>query len=397
MPTAGSRRPLALMCLMVVFPMVYTVYVSFTNYGDGNLLTKQQVIILLAQETYLPEGGKVYSWDIYQNDAGEYALWLTDENDDDAYYFATLGAFEPVASVAPGAELPEQYQGYRRLNRGESLRASGAAQDLVFGAEAAPIGIAGRRSAGEFAQRYVYLPDEDAVLDRESDTRFYANYGVGKDESGAPQKTGQFVNESGDTLRTGFIAGVGLRNYLRFLTSPAIGGPLVRIFLWTVGFALASVVSTFTLGLLFALLLQNKRIPFRKVFRTLLIVPYAIPALISVAIWKGMLNPNLGVISNAIAAFGLEPPPFFIDPGWAKFGILLINLWLGYPYFMLVCSGALGSHSSGHVRSGGSRWRQLAAEVLRLDIAHAAGRGRPALDRLIHIQFQQFCHRRSLR
>lgn len=352
---------LALMCLMVVFPMVYTVYVSFTNYGDGNLLTKQQVINLLAQETYLPEGGKVFRWDLYQNGEGEYALWLTDENDDNAYHFATLGGYAPVTSVAAGGDLPEQYQGYRRLSRGEALRASGEAQDLEFGAESAPIGIASRKEAGEFAQRYVYLSEEDAVLDRARDSRFYANYGVGKDETGAQQKTGQFVNQAGEGLRTGFIAGVGLQNYLRFLTSPAIGGPLARIFLWTVGFALASVVSTFTLGLLFALLLQNNRIPLRKVFRTLLIVPYAIPALISVAIWKGMLNPNLGVISNIIAAFGLEPPPFFIDPGWAKFGILLINLWLGYPYFMLVCSGALAAIPADMYEAAevdGANWRQ---------------------------------------
>ena len=352
---------LALMCLMVVFPMVYTVYVSFTNYGDGNLLTKQQVINLLAQDTYLPEGGEVFGWALYQNDAGEYALWLTDENDGGAYFFATLGDLASVTSVAAGAELPERYQGYRRLSRGESLRASGVAQDLVFGAASRPIGIASRRQAGEFAQRYVYQSDEDAVLDRQSGSLFYAVYGVGKDESGTQQKTGQFVNDAGETLRTGFIAGVGFQNYLRFLTSPAIGGPLVRIFMWTVGFALASVVSTFTLGLLFALLLQNSRIPFRKVFRTLLIVPYAIPALISVAIWKGMLNPNLGVISNFIAAFGLEPPPFFIDPGWAKFGILLINLWLGYPYFMLVCSGALAAIPADMYEAAevdGANWRQ---------------------------------------
>lgn len=352
---------LALMCLMVIFPIVYTVYVSFTNYGDGNLLTKQQVINLLTQDTYLPEGGEVYRWDLYQNDAGQFALWLTDDNDGGAYYFATLGDFDSVTGVAAGADLPEQYQGYRRLSRGESLRASGEAQALVFGEKSAPIGIAGRREAGEFAQRYVFLAEEDAVLDQETDSLFYANYGVGRDESGAPQKTGQFVNEAGESLRTGFIAGVGFQNYLRFLTSPAIGGPLVRIFLWTICFALASVVSTFTLGLLFALLLQNERIPFRKVFRTLLIVPYAIPALISVAIWKGMLNPNLGVISNFIAAFGLEPPPFFIDPGWAKFGILLINLWLGYPYFMLVCSGALAAIPADMYEAAevdGANWRQ---------------------------------------
>lgn len=352
---------LALMCLMVVFPIIYTVYVSFTNYGDGNLLTKQQVVQLLAQDTYLPEGGKVYEWNLFQNDMGELALWLTDENDGGKFYFATLGEFTPVADVTAGADLPDEYMGYRQLSRGESLRASGTAQDLAFGTEAAPIGIAGRNVAGEFAPRYVYMADEDAVLDNATGTLFHAIYDVGRDASGSSHKTGQFANTAGETLRTGFIAGVGLQNYLRFITSPAIGGPLARIFLWTIGFSLASVASTFTVGLLFALLLQNKRIPYRKVFRTLLIVPYAIPGLISVAIWRGMLNPNLGVISNFITSLGLEPPPFFIDPGWAKFGILLINLWLGYPYFMLVCSGALAAIPADMYEAAevdGANWRQ---------------------------------------
>ena len=334
---------LALMCLLVVYPIAYTVYVSFTNYGDGNLLTKSQVIKLLSREAYLPEGGKVYAWDLYQNAAGELALWLTDENDDDKYYFATMTDFSPVDSVAAGAEIPEGYQGYRKLSRAESLRASGQAQDMTFGTEAAPIGIAGRRDAGEFAQRYVYQDELDAVLDRASDSLFYPVYETGRDENGEVYRTGQFENEAGDTLRTGFIASIGLKNYRSFLERDDIRIPLTRIFLWTIGFSFISVLSTFTVGLLFALLLQNRRIPYRRAFRTLLIVPWAIPGLISVAVWKGMLNPNLGVVSNMLRAIGLEPPPFFIDPGWAKAGILLVNLWLGYPYFMLVCSGALAA------------------------------------------------------
>ena len=331
-PLRWIAPALALMGLMVVFPIVYTVYVSLTNYGDGNLLTKQQVISRLAQETYLTEGGRVFGWNLYHNDAGDLALWLTDESAGDAYYFATLDSFEPVASVAAGAALPEQYQGYRQLNRAEQLRASGDAQKLAFGTAEVTVGIASRRVAGEFAQRFVFDSEQDAVYDNETEAFFYANY-----------ETGQFENDAGDTLLTGFITSVGLNNYIRFINSPAISGPLVRIFAWTIGFSLASVVSTFTVGLFFALLLQNSRIPYRKAFRTLLIVPYAIPGLISVAIWRGMLNPNLGVITNAIASLGIEPPPFFIDPGWAKFGILMINLWLGYPYFMLVCSGALAA------------------------------------------------------
>ena len=331
-PLRWISPALALMGLMVVFPIVYTVYVSLTNYGDGNLLTKQQVINRLAQETYLPEGGQVFPWNLYQNSNGYFALWLTDENDGDNYYFATLNTFAAVGSIGQGADLPEEYQGYRQLNRGEALRASGDAQDQVFGTADMAIGIASRKQAGEFAQRFVYQAQQDAVYDNELESLFYASY-----------ESGQFENDEGKTLLTGFISGVGLKNYVRFINSPALSGPLLRIFAWTIGFSLASVLSTFCVGLLFALLLQNKRIPFRKGFRTLLIVPYAIPGLISVAIWKGMLNPNLGIISNTIASLGLEPPPFFIDPGWAKFGILMINLWLGYPYFMLVCSGALAA------------------------------------------------------
>ncbi len=334
---------LSLMCLLVVYPIAYTVYVSFTNYGDGNLLTKSQVIRLLSRETYLPEGGKVYAWQLYQNADGDFALWLTDETAGGAYYFATMNDFAPVADVEASADKPETYAGYRKLSRAESLRATGEAQDLTFGGDMARIGIAGRKTAGEFAQRYVYDDDLDAMLDRESGETFHPVYETGRDANGEVYRTGQFENAAGESLRTGFIAGIGFKNYRSFLDRDDIRIPLTRIFLWTISFSLLSVLSTFCVGLFFALIMQNERIPFRRAFRTLLIVPWAIPGLISVAIWKGMLNSNLGVIPNMIRALGMEPPPFFIDPGWAKAGILLVNLWLGYPYFMLVCSGALAA------------------------------------------------------
>ena len=331
---------LSLMCLLVVYPIAYTVYVSFTNYGDGNLLTKSQVIRLLARETYLPEGGKEYAWQLYQNAAGEFALWLSDEQGD---YFATLTGFAAVNELAAGADPPASYNGYRQLSRAESLRATREAQALSFGGETARIGIAGRKTAGEFAQRYVYDDKLDAMLDRASGEVFHPVYETGRDAAGQLYRTGQFENEAGESLRTGFIAGIGTKNYRSFLERDDIRIPLTRIFLWTISFSLLSVLSTFCVGLFFALIMQNERIPFRRAFRTLLIVPWAIPGLISVAVWKGMLNANLGVVPNMIRALGLEPPPFFIDPGWAKAGILLVNLWLGYPYFMLVCSGALAA------------------------------------------------------
>jgi ABC-type sugar transport system permease subunit len=54
-----------------------------------------------------------------------------------------------------------------------------------------------------------------------------------------------------------------------------------------------------------------------------------------------MLNPELGIVNRVLENLIGWAPPWFTDPWWAKAAILLVNLWLGYPYFMLVCSGAL--------------------------------------------------------
>ena len=62
---------LSLMALLSVYPILYTFWIAFTNYGDGHLLTKQQSIETLERQTYLPEGGVTFSWTAYQNAEGE--------------------------------------------------------------------------------------------------------------------------------------------------------------------------------------------------------------------------------------------------------------------------------------------------------------------------------------
>jgi ABC-type sugar transport system permease subunit len=184
---------------------------------------------------------------------------------------------------------------------------------------------------------YTFDAEQNAVVNNETGVVYFADMEIGNfisdqlDEEGNPL-----------TLDVGFWVSIGFENFDRFLTSPAISGPLLQIFVWTVVFAIISVLSTFALGLFYALLL-NAKVPGHRIFRTLLIVPYAIPGIIAVAIWKGMLNPNFGVLSALITQVFGSSPEFFADPNWAKFGILFINLWLGYPYFLLVCSGALAA------------------------------------------------------
>ncbi len=65
---------LSLMALLSVYPILYTVWIAFTNYGDGHLLTKQQSIETLERQTYLPEGGVTFSWYAFQNARGRVRL-----------------------------------------------------------------------------------------------------------------------------------------------------------------------------------------------------------------------------------------------------------------------------------------------------------------------------------
>ena len=94
---------LSLMLLITVYPIVYTVYISFTNYSDGNLLTQQQANEQLEKQQYLPESGITFSWSAFQTPDGQYALWLVDT--DGNSFLAKPG--EPLVAVPSPGEFGE--------------------------------------------------------------------------------------------------------------------------------------------------------------------------------------------------------------------------------------------------------------------------------------------------
>ncbi|CAN0570783.1 unnamed protein product, partial [Laminaria digitata] len=125
------------------------------------------------------------------------------------------------------------------------------------------------------------------------------------------------------------------------VSDPSIRGPFFEIFVWTLSFAVATVVFTLALGLLLANLLQWDQIRGKGFYRTMLILPYAVPAFISILVFKGLFNQNFGEINLVLEGlFGLRPD-WFSDPALARTMILIVNTWLGYPYMMLLCMGLL--------------------------------------------------------
>ncbi|MBL8132347.1 MAG: ABC transporter permease subunit [Anaerolineae bacterium] len=321
---------LALVALLVVYPMFYTLYVSFTNYSDGHRHTKSEALALMAADKFLPEGAVSYEWNVYrregaaEDDASAYALLLTDEAGGN-FFAAQNTALETV----PAGDPPEAFSGYLLLSGGDRFRALQVIQEMQFGPADAPIGIQSRSAAGEFQQRWVFDAARDVLMDRETGAEYPAD-----------NATGEFRAASGETAPLGFWVPTGFENYSRLFTSPVLRGPLVQVFGWTVMFAFFSVVTSFALGLGMALVM-NKPFPGIRVVRSLLIIPYAIPGMISILIWRGMLNLNVGVINTTLENLFGWAPPWSVDPMWAKIAIIMVNLWLTYPYFMLICSGAL--------------------------------------------------------
>lgn len=330
---------LMLITLLVIYPIVYTTQTSFTNLGDylgeSHLLTKPQTVRLIEQQDrlYVTEGSITYDYTLYQNEAGDYALWLegADADGTPVTLFAPVGQPAEVIDPTP-EEQPEDYNGFAPLSRILAATSIQALSDegVLFGEGEDVYTILNSRRAAAPAQRYEYDAEADAFVDNATGDRYAAN-----------DETGYFMSPSGATLRPGYQVFIGLDNYTRLVEDPGLRGPLVNIFVWTVVFALLSVLTTFAVGLFMAIVMEDPRIPARKVIRSLLIIPYAIPGVVSILVWKGMLNENLGLITNGIAdAFGVHIP-WFSDGTWAKIAILLVNLWLGYPYMMLICSGAL--------------------------------------------------------
>ncbi|RTH05565.1 sugar ABC transporter permease [Thermus scotoductus] len=134
---------------------------------------------------------------------------------------------------------------------------------------------------------------------------------------------------------------VGLKNFA-FILSQA-NQALLPVFLWNVVFAASTVLLNALLGLILGLILNNKGLKLRNFYRTVLIISWALPGVITVQVFVALLNYNFGAINRLLGVLGIYPIPWLNDPDWAKVAILLVNLWLGFPYMMTATLGALST------------------------------------------------------
>jgi maltose/maltodextrin transport system permease protein/arabinogalactan oligomer/maltooligosaccharide transport system permease protein len=318
---------------MVVYPIGYNVYISFTNLSTGHLLSKDQAITQITGRFFTPPDAPTFSYDTFQNEEGDLALLLHGDKKDLLYYQDTL---TPV-SLPDDRFVDEDGDGkVDRFLSYQYLTISGIIQNLpIIERLRIPymehlIRLDSLREFKLAEHLYSYDPEENAIIDLQDGTVYHAMEGF-------------FTADDGEEIYPGFKVWLGFRNYCSLLRNPAVSGPFGNVFLWTIAFATLSVVTTFILGLFLAILLNDPYLKFRRLYRVLAIVPYALPAFISILIWHGLLNTNLGIINHVLMQLFQLKIPWLENPMWARASILLVNLWLGYPYMMIVSLGALQS------------------------------------------------------
>ncbi len=375
--TSASRwltPGLILMAIFVVYPVLYTTYVSFTNWRTGNILSKEQVIENLEARRIVGEqAGESLDLAVYRTAAGDLGFLVGSADTEPFFGTPRARGTDPLedSSIDLGgvtvdlADPPETIGEYELVPR---LALAGIAGDLERLALDLPDGRTARldtlssATATAAGRRFVYDPDTDTLYDAQADRTCRSGEGAflcdgvpREDVSGVViQAEGTTVTCSGglcdgvplfaiDPTLPGWRTVIGTDNYRDIVTNERIRAPFLRVLIWNIIFAIGSVVLTFAMGLGLAIALQDEDMKFRPLYRSIYIIPYAIPGFLSIFVWRGLLNDQFGKVNGLLNTFGIPDVNWLGDTTIVMISVFLVNLWLGFPYMFLIASGALTS------------------------------------------------------
>jgi arabinogalactan oligomer/maltooligosaccharide transport system permease protein len=315
-----------------VIPIIYTVNVAFTNYSTGHILSRSEAITQIEQNTQAPPpNGKTYNLTPALNKDGELVL-LLDDADSGKTYLGTREGLTPLdrttVKISEGAITAAA--GYKVIT-GARLFTLDKELNLyrVPTGEGSAIQPQGIDNAVQLAPTLRY-DAKAGTFTRIKDGVVYRDNGRGSFVA--------TINGTEQELEPGWKTYVGLVNFSKIIHDPLIRNPFLRVLLWTIVFAFLTVLLSFALGLFLAITLQ-KKFRLQRVYRLILVLPYAIPAFLTILIWGGLMNPHDAIL-NSLFHVNI---PWLYDPWWARVSIIIVSIWLTFPYFFLVSLGALQS------------------------------------------------------
>ncbi|MDG2952761.1 maltose ABC transporter permease MalF [Exercitatus varius] len=340
------------MTIFILFPLVATIAIAFTNYSGSNQLSFERALSVLTEQRYF--AGDKYNFKLYPQADNQYKIVLTDPVTAQTFVSENIALKAADVPVSEQAEPTGEVAPLKIITQNRS-----ALQAIkVILPNNNELTMSSLRQFSEQKPRYQFDKENNILRNNENGKLYKANNEIG---------FFQAVNESGDwlneTLEPGYTVSSGFHNFVKIFTDKGIQKPFVQIFIWTVVFSLLTVVFTVILGMVLACLVQWEALKGKAVYRLLLILPYAVPSFISILIFKGLFNQSFGEINMILnQLFGISPE-WFNDPFLAKVMILIVNTWLGYPYMMILCMGLLKAIPSdlyeASAMDGASTWQNF--------------------------------------
>lgn len=134
---------------------------------------------------------------------------------------------------------------------------------------------------------------------------------------------------------------VGFKTFTDLFRLRTWSNTFYGVFTWTVIWAVASTVTTYFIGLFYAVMINHRGVRFKKFWRALYILPWAVPQFVSILIFRNIFNGQFGPINRFLVSLGFERIPFLTDATVAKITLIGVNLWFGLPFWLILMTGVL--------------------------------------------------------
>lgn len=164
---------------------------------------------------------------------------------------------------------------------------------------------------------------------------------------------------------------VGLSNFINIFKINLWRSTFFDVLQWTVVWTLIATTLQCTVGVLLAILVNQRDLRFKPLIRTIFILPWAVPGFVTILVFTGMFNETFGVINNTILpAIGIDPKAWLTDPFWTKTALIMMQTWLGFPFVFAMTTGVLQAIPNDLYEAatidGASRFQQLRTITLPL-------------------------------
>ncbi|MBB6671399.1 carbohydrate ABC transporter permease [Cohnella nanjingensis] len=156
---------------------------------------------------------------------------------------------------------------------------------------------------------------------------------------------------------------VGFQNFVALFTEGVWTRSLLAVLTWTVVWTLVATSLQIALAFFLAVMANDARVRFKRLIRTVFILPWAVPSFMTVLVFTAMFNDTFGTINRDIVSLFGMTIPWLTDPTWARIAIIFVQIWLGFPYVFTLVTGVLQSISKDWYEAaevdGGTRWDKL--------------------------------------